>query len=142
MTGKSSLTIGKLAACAGVGVETVRFYERKGLLERPAKGSGFRRYPEGAVRRLRLIRRCKELGFSLQEISDLLALRIDDSKGCADVRQEARQKISEISERIAHLQEMQAALDRLARRCRGNGPSSQCRFLDALEDVEFSLFEE
>lgn len=142
MIGKSSLTIGKLAARAGVGVETVRFYERKGLLERPPKGSGFRIYPDESVRRLHLIRRCKELGFSLQEISDLLALRIDRSRGCVDVRQEARQKIGEISERIAHLQEMQAALDKLARRCRGNGPTSECPLLDALEDVEFSVFEE
>lgn len=141
MRDETSMTIGKLAARAGVGVETVRFYERKGLLERPSAIRGFRRYPIEAVSRLRLIRRCKDLGFSLQEISDLLVLRVDRTKGCSDVRREARRKIDEIDEKIRHLHEMRAALESLARRCRGKGPTTECPIIDALEEGESSLFE-
>ncbi len=129
------LTIGRLAKLASVGVETVRFYERKGLLARPEKttGTGYREYPPEAVSRLKFIRTAKELGFTLKEITELLQLRVDSQKTCSSVRQTARLKIQEISERIQTLEDMREALQRLERRCRGKGPTSECPFLEALD---------
>src|SRR3954453_4804764 len=99
------MTIGQVARRAGVGVETVRFYEREGLLEEPARrASGYRQYPEDAVARLLLIRRAKELGFTLREIKDLLALRIDPGATRADVRKRAEAKIADIEARVRYLQ--------------------------------------
>src|SRR5438445_10622353 len=90
------LTIGQLARRAGVGIETVRFYERQGLLEEPArKESGYRQYQEDVVARLRFIKRAKELGFSLREIMELLSLRVDPTTRCAEVRSKAAAKISD-----------------------------------------------
>jgi MerR family transcriptional regulator, copper efflux regulator len=128
------LTIGKLAKAANVGVETVRFYEREGLIaEPPRRRSGYRQYPTDTVRRVLFIRRAKELGFSLKEISELLSLRVEPSITCADVRAVARGKISDIETKISQLERMKAALDRLARACRGQGPTSECPILDALD---------
>jgi MerR family transcriptional regulator, copper efflux regulator len=128
------LTIGKLAKAANVGVETVRFYEREGLIaEPPRRRSGYRQYPPDTVRRVLFIRRAKELGFSLKEISELLSLRVEPSITCADVRAVARGKISDIETKISQLERMKAALDRLARACRGQGPTSECPILDALD---------
>src|SRR5947208_5062987 len=98
------LTIGQLAPQGGVGIETVRFYERQGLLEEPArKESGYRQYTEDVVARLRFIRRAKELGFSLKEIAELIALRLDASTTCADVRERAQTKLADIEARIHDL---------------------------------------
>ena len=128
------LTIGKLASAAGVGVETVRFYERKGLIAAPPRRrSGYRQYPPDTVRRLRFIRHAKELGFTLGEIAELLSMRVDAAMTCAEVRGLARAKISDIDDRIAALQSMRAALEVLARRCRGAGPTTQCPILDAID---------
>src|SRR6266852_273541 len=88
------LTIGQVARQAGVGVETVRFYERQGLLEEPSRReSGYRQYPEDVVARLRFIRRAKELGFSLKEIAELIALRLDPATMCSDIKERAEAKI-------------------------------------------------
>ena len=134
MTG---LTIGQVARNAGVGVETIRFYQRKGLLAQPPRRqSGYRKYPDDAVRRVRFIRRAKELGFSLKEIDELLSLRIDSSTTCADVRQRARAKVADIDDKIRVLTDMRSALTLLASRCRGRGPTSECPILEALEDRE------
>ncbi len=131
------LSIGQLASAAGVGVETVRFYERQGLLpEPPRRRSGYREYPHEAVLRVRFIRRAKSLGFTLREIAELLALRVDPDKTCADVRALARQKIADVEERMRELERIRSALERLARRCRGRGPTSECPILDALEADE------
>src|SRR5919199_5139981 len=93
----AALTIGQIARRAGVGVETVRFYERQGLLEEPArKESGYRQYPEDVVARLRFIKRAKELGFSLKEIKELLALRVDPATTCAEVKARAQAKVADI----------------------------------------------
>src|SRR5947208_9758509 len=105
------LTIGQLAPQGGVGIETVRFYERQGLLEEPArKESGYRQYPEGVVGRLRFIKRAKELGFSLREIKELMALRFDPATTCADVKRRAEAKITDIEIKIRHLERMRKAL--------------------------------
>jgi MerR family mercuric resistance operon transcriptional regulator len=128
------LTIGQVAQQAGVGVETVRFYERQGLLEEPARrASGYRQYPEDVVARLRFIRRAKELGFSLKEIKELLALRVDRTTTCREVKEQAQAKITDIEGKIRSLLRMSAALMELTRSCRGRGPASECPILEALE---------
>lgn len=99
-----NMAIGQMARAAGAGVETIRFYEREGLLEHPARSaSGYRKYPPEAVARLRLIRQAKELGFSLNEIKKLFALRVAPGKSCSDVRARAERKIADIDQRIAAL---------------------------------------
>lgn len=128
------LTIGQVARQAGVGVETVRFYERQGLLEEPdRKASGYRQYDDAVVARLRFIRRAKELGFSLKEIAGLLALRHDPGASRADVRRRARAKIDDVEARIRDLQRIRDVLVRLAATCHGDGPASSCPILEALD---------
>ena len=128
------LTIGQVARRAEVGVETVRFYERQGLLAGPARtASGYRQYTEDVVARLRFIRRAKELGFTLKEIAELLALRLDPDTSCAEVRGRAKAKIDDIDAKIRDLQRMRQALDKLVASCRGRGPISACPILDALD---------
>ena len=129
-----ALTIGQVARHAGVGIETVRFYERQGLLEEPArKQSGYRQYGEDVVARLRFIRRAKELGFSLKEIKELLALRVDPTTTCAEVRGKAAAKIADVEQKIEALQRIRKALVKLTAVCRGRGPTSECPILDALD---------
>jgi MerR family transcriptional regulator, copper efflux regulator len=129
-----SYTIGQIAKATGVGVETVRFYEREGLLAQPdRKSSGYRSYPVSAIARLQFIRRAKDLGFTLSEIRQLLALRHDPESTAADVRQQALAKIQDIDSRIRSLQEIRAALEVLVSHCDGRGPLSECPILDALE---------
>lgn len=128
------LTIGQVAKNAGVGIETVRFYERQGLIsEPPRKESGYRQYPEDVVARLRFIHRAKELGFSLKEIKELLALRLDPATTCAEVKSRATAKIADIEAKIETLQRMKKALVKLTKSCSGRGPTSECPILDALE---------
>jgi MerR family mercuric resistance operon transcriptional regulator len=132
-----ALTIGQLAKQAGVGVETIRFYEREGLLAEPERRpSGYRQYTVEVVRRVRFIRHAKELGFALKEIQELLELRVDPISTCADVRQRARAKIADINGRMAALERMKAALEQLARSCRGRGPTSECPILEVLDRDE------
>lgn len=129
-----TLTIGRLAARARVNVETIRYYERRGLIARPARrGGGYRHYTPAHVTRIRFIKRTQQLGFSLDEIADLLGMRVRPGAGCADVKKHALAKIEEIEGKIAALETMKSALARLARRCKGTGPSSNCPLLDALE---------
>ena len=133
----SSLTIGDVARQAGVGVETVRFYERQGLLEEPQRrASGYRQYDEEAVAVLRFIRRAKELGFTLKEIKGLLALRLDASATRAEVRQQARAKVTDIEARIADLQRMRDVLLKLIKKCHGDGAATGCPILEALQGRE------
>lgn len=128
------LTSGQLAKAAGVGVETLRFYERRGLIEEPPRrASGRRAYPVSAVARLQFIRRAKGLGFTLEETSVLLALRVDDERSCADVHAVAVAKLEDVRGRVRELQEMERALERLAKRCLGpDRPTSDCPILDEL----------
>ena len=99
------LTVGQVAKQAGVGVETIRFYERRGLIAEPKRrASGYRQYRLDAVRRIRFIRRAKELGFTLEKISDLLSLREDPNGTSVDVRERAREKITDIEDKIAVIQ--------------------------------------
>jgi len=128
------LTIGQVAEQSGVGVETVRFYEREGLLEAPArKASGYRQFDQQVVGRIQFIRRAKELGFTLKEIKELLQLKLAPSTNCAEVKGRAEDKIADIETRIDSLTRMKRALVKLTKACSGNGPTTQCPILDALE---------
>ena len=101
VTEPSALKIGELARAADVGVETIRYYERRGLLTRPPRrASGYRQYPPQAVNRVRFIRRAQALGFTLREIEELLALRVDDERSCADVRALAREGLHEFIDEL------------------------------------------
>ena len=132
-----SLTIGKVAKRAGVGVETVRFYEREGLIPQPARrSSGYRQYQPDAIRRIQFIRHAKELGFTLKEIAELFELRVDPESTCADVRKRARAKIADIDQKIERLVRMKSALGRLVNKCRGKGPTSECPILEELAREE------
>ena len=132
-----ALTIGEVAKRADVGVETIRFYEREGLLVRPPRTRfGYRQYAPDTIRRVRFIRRAKELGFTLKEIGELLSLRVDTVRTCADVRAMARTKIADIDSKIVALRRIAEVLDRLAHACRGRGPTSECPIIDMLEQEE------
>ncbi|MEP0814564.1 MAG: MerR family DNA-binding protein [bacterium] len=128
------LTIGRLAALAGVGVETIRFYERSGLIERPPRReSGYRRYPPESIARVVFVRRAKELGFTLREIRELFSLRVSPECTCAGVRAAAMEKIGDIDAKLDALNSMRGALAALAESCKGDGPISECPILDALD---------
>jgi MerR family transcriptional regulator, copper efflux regulator len=128
-----ALTIGRLAERAGVGVETIRFYERRGLIPEPRRtASGYRQYPSGEVSRLRFIRRAQELGFSLAEIRELLSLRLDSASDCSAVRERAERKIETIDAKIRDLRRVKNALAELRDVCAGQGPASECAVLEAM----------
>lgn len=132
---RSGLTIGRLAKAAGVGIPTVRFYERRGLLPRPQRrSSGYRSFEPEAIQLIRFIRHAQELGFSLKEVEDLLDLRMDPKRSCADVRQRAMEKIADIDAKVAGLARMRKVLDRLVETCPGDAPTADCPILEALED--------
>jgi MerR family transcriptional regulator, copper efflux regulator len=136
MSKSGALTIGALANGAGVGVETVRFYERKGLLpEPPRSASGYRQYPPDTVDRLRFIRRAQRLGFSLHEISDLLELRVDEVAACGVVEARAQAKLAEVAGKIAELRSIQAALLRLVSACEAREPTSDCPIMEEFEQA-------
>ena len=129
-----ALTIGKIARSSGIAVETIRYYEREGLIDKPQRApSGYRHYAPAAVQRLRFIRHAKELGFSLREIRELLSLRVRRGTTCADIKRQAQDKIADIERRMASLERMKLALVRLSAACTGKGPAADCPILDALE---------
>jgi MerR family transcriptional regulator, copper efflux regulator len=131
--------IGQLAGRAGVGVETIRYYERRGLLEEPGRTpGGYREYAEPDVLRLRFILRCKELGFSLSEIRELLDLRVAPGSTADDVRRRAAGKVASIDERITDLERIRAALRQLIGSCSAHGRPEECALMHALDgDQDF-----
>ncbi len=129
-----SLTIGRLARKARVNLETVRYYERRGLLPRPPRSaSGYRLFPKDAARRLMFIRRAQELGFSLGEIRELLSLRVAHNTSSAVIRKRAEHKIADIEAKIKSLESMKKTLRKLTNACAGCGPVSECPILESLE---------
>ncbi|MBI2504142.1 MAG: MerR family DNA-binding protein [Candidatus Latescibacteria bacterium] len=132
----NSMTIGRVAKLADVGVETIRFYEREGLIEEPPRrASGYRQYPTDTVDRLRFIRRAKELGFTLKEIKELMSLRDGGGRRRGEVRALAEAKMRDIDQKLARLQAMRSALDGLVESCVcGRRPT--CPILEALNDPE------
>ncbi len=132
-----TLSIGQVARRAGVGVETIRFYEREGLLEEPARRtSGYRQYSEQVVTRLHFIKRAQQLGFSLKEITELLMLRVDAQTSCEEVKQRTEAKLAEVERKMVELQRMRQALLQVASLCTGQGPVSRCPMLEALDQQE------
>ena len=135
-----SLTIGTLAKHAGVGVETVRFYERQGLLRRPVRPlMGYRSYSEDTIARIRFIRNAQALGFSLQEVKELLALRVTSGTSCAALRSRAAAKVTDVNRRLADLERIRAALEKLVAACPGRGALTRCTILEALDAPEVSV---
>ena len=120
------MTIGRLAAAAGVGVETVRFYQRRGLLQTPTRDGGIRRYGSEDLRRLRFIRQAQAAGFTLEEIRELLAL--DAGNDRAKVRALAQGRIAALDTKIAELRRAQESLRRLSAQC-GQGKKGPCPIL-------------
>ena len=128
------LTIGQLANKAGVNIDTIRYYEKQGLIPKPSRReSGYRQYSEDSVKRILFIKRAKELGFSLKEISELLSLRLDSRTKCGDVKKRADIKIAEIQGKIEALKRMRAALVRLVKACEENKQAGECPILEALD---------
>ena len=131
MTG---LKVGDVAKQAGVNLQTIHYYERRGLLPRPPRTeSNYRAYPADAVLRVRFIKRAQELGFTLKEIKELLSLRAAPRTRCADVRERAKTKVRDIDDKVRTLLAMRKALTKLIGECSGGGPVSQCPILEALD---------
>lgn len=129
-----NLKIGEVARRAGVNLQTIHYYERRGLLpEPPRTPSNYRLYPEDTVRRVRFVKRAQELGFTLKEIEELLSLRASPRSRCADVRRRAQAKMDDIDGKIRALQGMRKALGKLIGECSGKGPVSECPILETLD---------
>jgi MerR family mercuric resistance operon transcriptional regulator len=128
------LTIGQLAKKAGVNIETIRYYERRGLIPKPfRRESGYRQYTRHTLTRIQFIKRAKELGFSLREILELLSLRLDPDTTCGDIKKRAEIKIADIEEKIRILRRMKRALITLAMECKDSGPAGECPILEVLD---------
>jgi Cu(I)-responsive transcriptional regulator len=126
-----SIGIGALAKRAGVGIDTVRYYERSGLLAPQARlSSGYRRYSELELARLRFIRRAQALGFTLKEVRELLSLSAQ--RDVARVKQSAQAKLNDVGRRIAELERVRTALAKLIASCPGHGRAADCPILTAL----------
>ncbi|RLB64001.1 MAG: hypothetical protein DRH08_10305 [Deltaproteobacteria bacterium] len=130
---QQTLTIGKLAKKANVSIDSIRFYERRGLIAEPMRtASNYRRYPLDAAARLRFIKKAQKLGFSLDEIKGLMDLQHDPDATKADVKERTEEKIRDILERIQALNRMLSALEQLNESCDGHGSIEECPILEAL----------
>lgn len=139
MEASTHFTIGAVARRASVGIDTVRYYERRGLLPEPQRReSGYRDYASDTVERLRFIRRAKELGFTLAEIRELLALSGDRERGVKGVKQRAEARLAEIETRIGELERVRDGLRQLIAACPGHGPLDSCPILRALGGEELA----
>ena len=131
------MRIGELASRAGVGQQTLRYYERRGLLKPSRRaGSSYREYRAGAVREVRFIRRAQELGFTLEEIRDLLALWPDSSKSCSAVERRASVTLARIREKMSDLRRMSEALSKYVSACRNRASLDQCPLLEDLGEAD------
>ena len=128
-----NLTVGKLAEAAGVGVETIRFYERRGLLQQPEKKStGYREYKPDDVARIQFIKSAQAIGFTLKEIGELIQLEADHNSRCGDVQQRAQEKVQLVAQKITQLERMRDELNRLSQCCDSGQPLSECRLMACL----------
>ena len=128
------LTIGKLAKQADIGIDTVRFYERQGLIDPPLRtDSNYRIYPQEEVTRLKFIKRAKVLGFTLKEIKELLRLRNDPHATKADIKKRTLEKIQDVKQKISDLTKIKEALELLSDSCDGHGSLEGCPILKALD---------
>jgi len=137
-----TITIGNAASMACVGVETIRFYERKGMISQPLKpaGGGYRHYSNEIVQRIRFIRQAQELGFSLKEINELLSLRANPKSDCTEIQRRAKAKLTEVEGKIVQLNQIGAALKKVIAACPSHGGLETCSIISAMEkrSVEIS----
>jgi DNA-binding transcriptional MerR regulator len=128
----------QIAASAGVNIETLRCYERRGLIPPPRRSqANYRKYPADTVRRVRFVKHAQDLGFTLGEIKELLGLRATRGARSGEVRAKAAAKITDIDARIAALDQMRTALAHLVEECSGDGPASGCTILHAIDHGGF-----
>jgi len=134
----AAMTIGKLAKSSGVGIETIRYYERSGFLPLPERlPSGYRVYGHEAVNRVRFIKEAQALGFTLSEITELFGLTDDPEADCATVNKRAQIKLTEIDNKIRNLKSMRKSLERLAKFCPADKqPLSECSIINHLSGVD------
>ena len=130
----NTLSIGQVAKQTGIGIETIRFYERKGLIdEPPRRESGYRQYTDDVIRQLTFIQQAKTLGFSLNEIQELLSLRSQPGVSSREIKQMAETKLDDIEQKIKMLKRMQKSLKNLVDQCPGVGPTDECPIIEALD---------
>jgi Hg(II)-responsive transcriptional regulator len=130
-----ALTTSQAARQAGVNPQTLRYYLKRGLLAPPPRSSsGYRRYSPEVVRRIRFIRRSQQLGFTLQEIKQLIDLRVRPGAACDDVRRRAVEKLADVEQKLRSLQKIRSALRGLVDSCRGGSDLAHCPILESLED--------
>ena len=128
------MNIGTVAKAVGVNAQTLRFYERQGLIDSPPRtSSGYRQYSDDYVHRLRFIIKAKKLGFSLKEIEVLLSLKVDPKSNCGDVKEKAMNKISDIESKLVTLKRMKRVLIKLAERCDSKNTTEDCPILESLK---------
>ncbi len=131
------LTTAEVAREAGVNLQTVRYYERRGLLPAPPRRpSGYREYDDAYVRRIRFIKRAQDLGFTLAEVEELLSLRASPGAASLQVRRRAEEKLREVDARIRDLHQIRRTLQDLAASCDGTGTTDECPILQALDGME------
>ncbi len=127
------LKIGEVASSTEIPIATIRYYERMGLLETPERtASGYRQYSEGVIKRLRFIHQAKSLGFTLNEIKELLSISVRPGNTCGAVRQQTEAKLADVEKKLQELQRIKRALLILNRECPGVGSRNECPILDAL----------
>lgn len=131
---KEEYTIGKLAKESGVTVETVRFYEQKGLIKQPSPESGYRKYPFDDIIKIKFIKCTQVLGFTLNEAKELLELRVKSNAKCGQVKAKAESKLSEVEEKIKDLNKMKRSLKKMIKSCNNSEKSTtECPILDCFE---------
>lgn len=130
----NTLSIGQVAKQSGIGIETIRFYERKGLIdEPPRRESGYRQYTDDVIKQLTFIQQAKTLGFSLNEIHELLSLRSQPGVTSREIKRMAEVKLVDIDQKIKMLKRMQKSLKNLVDQCPGTGPTDECPIIEALD---------
>lgn len=132
----STLTIGKLAKAGGVNIQTVRYYERRKLLRPKAKRpSGYRLYDDESLRRLHFIKNAQTLGFTLNEVGELLNLRVNAAARCGDVQRRAQAKLVQVKAKLGELRTLAHALQAMIQTCKNRQPTDRCQILKSLENA-------
>ena len=130
------MTIAIVAKASGVGIEAIRFYERKKLIDQPKAVLKIRYYSQDHVEKIRFIKKAQRVGFTLAEIKSLLMMKVDPTKDCAPIKKKTHEKIHEVVEKIEDLQKILKALKKLEDACSGHEPTESCSILDGLKGLE------
>jgi Cu(I)-responsive transcriptional regulator len=129
----NTISIGDLSRATGTKVVTIRYYERIGILPEPPRTSGnYRAYGDSHMRRLRFIRRCRELGFTLEQVRELLSLSAEAEHDCSDVDRITAAHLATVEQKMADLEQLAGELRRLSKRCKGDRRVAECRIIEAL----------